>query len=589
MIAALPWNVSDMISVQVASLKSFLSSKGERVEGRHYYVGTEKYFSQEEIDAIHDKLLGDHLYAMLLFPEKAQAIAEKISLSCDNAIDPDSCSQRLSAFTDEVIRDILSSDPVLIGFTTTHMQYCASIYTSKRIKLQNPDTRIVLGGIALHGDPALETLSLFPWIDFIIDGEGENPIWRLSQHCHARLNIWEVPQLYYREGDAVLRSNGTELVADLNDLPLPDFSDYFHAVKDAGVSVVPRITIEMGRGCRWGKCSFCIEGLLSRRGYRAKSPERVINEVRECVERYQVLDFVTADPDVAFYADMFAEIEKLPFDLNFMVELSGLVRPSHMELMVRAGVRTVQIGIEAFSSRLLTEFKKGVSLAKYVELLRICRDRDVRLIYNNIYGAPFETQQDIDEALENMRRLVFFQPPKLSQFRVSLGSEIIDNLDKYGIERLLPAEEVSGYPEDVASKVGMLVSFSAGYQFERTNRHDTPDRTHYLEQLQFWRQVWGASPTCIARRGSHFIRIDHTVGTQRYHITITDALERQLFEFCQRLKKRKAIYKFFSEVERVSLDDALERLWKKNLVFVTPEECVSLVSIEVGSTYQNVD
>ncbi|MBX4952756.1 RiPP maturation radical SAM protein 1 [Rhizobium binae] len=580
LIAALPWNVADMISVQVASLKAFLCSKAENAAGRHYYLHMSRYFSQQEIDSIHEKLLGDHLYAMLLFPENAQAISEQITSRSGGSINPETCSRRLALFTDWVVNDIVALNPALIGFTTTHMQYCASIFTSKLIKMRNPHSRIVLGGIALHGEPALETLALFPWVDYIINGEGENSLWRLAQHCRGVLKIEDVPQVYYRDNGAVVQTIGNEPIESLDDLPFPDYSDYFHELQASGAAVIPRVTIEMGRGCRWGKCSFCIEGLASRKGFRAKSPDRVVKEITDCVEQYQVLDFVTADPDVAFYADVFKKIGDLSFDLNFMVELSGLVRPKHMEIMLRAGVRTVQIGIESFSPRLLAEFKKGVTLAKYVELLRMCKDRDVKLIYNNIYDAPFETQQDVDDAVENMRRLVYLQPPKLSQFRVSLGSEIIGNLAKYGIDRLRPAEEVTGYPEEVASKVGMLVSFSAGYQFDRIETLDPPNRALYLEQLEFWRQVWSAKPTCVARRGSDFIRVDHTVGGQRYHLTIADKVELQLFEFCQQLRKRKAVYQRFPELGSSSIDDGLQRLWAKNLVFVTEDECVALVSIE---------
>jgi hypothetical protein len=150
LVAALPWNLADMMSVQVAALKVFLTSKGIAAIGRHYYATTDKYFSEDEIDVIHARFLGDHLYAMVLFPEHAAAIGARIREKSEGKIDPQSCLERLLAYTNEVADDIASCGPSLVGFTTTHMQYLASIATAAAVKARLPGTRIVLGGLALQ-------------------------------------------------------------------------------------------------------------------------------------------------------------------------------------------------------------------------------------------------------------------------------------------------------------------------------------------------------------------------------------------------------------------------------------------------------
>ncbi|MEK7954220.1 radical SAM protein [Luteolibacter soli] len=579
LVAALPWNLADMMSVQVAALKSFLTSKGIDALGRHYYLGTDRFFSDEEIDLIHSRFLGDHLYGMLLFPECSEAIGARIYEKSGGKMDPRSCLERIRAFTESVADDIVALGPALVGFTTTHMQYLGSIATAKAVRERMPDTKFVLGGLALHGEPARNTLALFPWIDFIVVGEGESALWRLSQHIRGDRPIEEVPQVIYQVNGIIQENPSIESIGDIDDLPFPDYSDYFVQLKARSRSITPRATVEMVRGCRWGRCSFCIEGLPTRGGFRTKTPTRVVKEIQRYVEDYQILDFVTSDPDVAFNAPIFEEISNLGYDLSFMVELSGLVRVPQFDVMIAAGVQTVQIGIESFSPGLLKSFNKGVSLAKYVELLRYCAERGIKLVYNNIYRSPFEVQQNLEESVENMRRLMYFQPPRLSEFRVSVGSAIMNDYQKYGIKRLLPSDEVIGYPDEIAARVGMLISFNAGFGFERADGVQDPDHGPYLELLEEWRSMWLLKPRRRARRGLNFVRIDHQIGNECYQVEISNALEISLFEFCQKLRSRRELRSKFSDVAPEELDAAIERLWDRHLLFRTAEECIALVSL----------
>jgi hypothetical protein len=201
-------------------------------------------------------------------------------------------------------------------------------------------------------------------------------------------------------------------------------------------------------------------------------------------------------------------------------------------------------------------------------------------VYNNIHNAPFETQADLDTAVENMKRLFFFQPPRLSDFRVSIGSAIYDDYKAYGIKCLVPSEEVVGYPDAVANRVGMLISFNAGWGFERPDDAPPVDRSRYLCTLAEWRATWRLKPKRVARRGRGFIRVDHVVGDHRYTVTIEDPLESAVFAYCQHLRRRSDLYQHFNDVRASQLDAALEGLWERHLVFRDGNECVSLVALD---------
>lgn len=578
LVASLPWNLADMMSIQVGALKAFLREKAVDAHGRHYYLLTKKYFSDEEIDVVHTRMLGDHLYSMLLLPQHADRVARSIARRCDGAIDAKSCARRLKQLTTEAVEDMCALEPGLVGMTTTHMQYCGALFTSKVLKAKRPNVKVVLGGLSLWGPPARATVALFDHVDYIISGEGETALWRLAQHVAGELPVEQVPQLLYRRGTSIEENTQSETIRDIDSLPLPDYSDYFDTLATIERHVDPRATIEMVRGCRWGRCSFCVEGLPSRGGFRAKSPARVASEIRRYASDYRILDFVVSDPDVAFNAATFDEVRRLGIDLSFTVELSGLVRVPHFEQMVQAGLKTVQIGIESFSSSMLKKLNKGVSLCKYIRLLRACSDWGLELVYNNIYRAPFETQADLDEAAENMERLMYFQPPRLSTFNVSLGSQILAEPAKYGIKKLVPSEELAGYPRKIAEQIGALISTNAGYGFVGAEKKKINYR-RYLQTIDMWREVWSERPQRVARWGAGFVRFDYRVGAEQYSVTVDDPLQIELLEFCQELRTRKDVVDKFGSRYGSAIGDAIEYLWGKHLLFRTADECVALVSL----------
>lgn len=570
-----------MVSVQVGALKAFLQEKGIDAIGRHYYKFIEAYIQPDDVRRIESGLVGDDFFGMLLFEEHKENIKKRIRRQTNDSVNIEMCLIGLSKFVDDVVDDIVAVNPSVLALTTTHMQYLSSLFIAKRVKEIHPNVQVVLGGLALYGDPAVETLNLFSFVDYIIYGEGETALWRLIQSISREISIETVPQLIYRTVTGIHTSEKIETIEDLNTLPYPDYSEYFDLSIKLGASntpTIPRISLESVRGCKWGRCTFCIEGLPSRGGFRAKSSERVMNEIERCVKDFGVLDFVLTDPDVAFSGPAFQAARTLGYDLHFMVELSGLVKTEEFHKMIDAGVNVVQIGIESFSPTMLKKYNKGVKLGKYIELLKICKERNITLIYNNIYNAPFETQKDVDEAIANMRRLIYFTPPRTSVFRVSTGSQILANPAKFGISSICPSPEVEGYPLDIAEKVGVLISFNAGYGFKREEDCEIVDYTEYFGVLQRWKAIYEVGAGMFARYGAGYIRIEHRIGDSCFSIDITDPVEVEVYKYCRQLRQRQEIDKQFPLYAKDVIDRAISNLWDAKVLFVCDEHFLALAS-----------
>src|SRR5262249_30626248 len=128
-------------------------------------------------------------------------------------------------------------------------------------------------------------------------------------------------------------------------------------------------------------------------------------------------------------------------------------------------MRSVQIGIESFSPVLIRRFAKGVTLMHYIELMRWTKMLGIELTYNIIVGAPFETQEDIDVAVANIKHLWFLAPPIISEFVVSVGSPIHRNFRRFGIDTISSLPETDCYPGQIRDDLGPLLSFHAGFGY----------------------------------------------------------------------------------------------------------------------------
>src|SRR5437867_12643731 len=90
----------------------------------------------------------------------------------------------------------------IVGFTSTFDQNVASLTLAKLIKDLYPSVRIVFGGANFDGEMGLEHLRAWPWIDYVVVGEGEVPFPALVQKILAG-NPGEMP------AGVAYRHNGT--------------------------------------------------------------------------------------------------------------------------------------------------------------------------------------------------------------------------------------------------------------------------------------------------------------------------------------------------------------------------------------------
>ena len=166
------------------------------------------------------------------------------------------------------------------------------------------------------------------------------------------------------------------IVGNLDDLPYPDFADYFDRLRRSPLSaeIEPILFFEASRGCWWGQkchCAFCgLNG--SRLRYRSKTPRRVVEELRSLADRWQIRRAFAADNifDHRYHAALLPLLKEADLGVQLMFEMRPALSRAQIESLSAAGIGGFQLGIETFSTPLLRLMNKGTTAVQNLQTLK---------------------------------------------------------------------------------------------------------------------------------------------------------------------------------------------------------------------------
>lgn len=584
LLVSLPWAKCDHVSLQLGILKSAIIQHGHtEIESRHYYKDILPYIGYKRYDDIQANNLGEFCSALLLFPEKKPQITEIIKGKIPSLSDTDLdlLEKNLRKFIEDVSRDILSHEYALIAFTTSLVQTVFSILVSRLVKENRPGVKICMGGASLIDDMAWNLLRSEPSIDVIVEGEGETTFTSLIDALKTGGDLKNIEGLYYRTADETLVStNKRPLNNDLQSLPIPEVDDYFKfsLPNSKEYKLYPKICIEASRGCFWGECSFCNLNGQWRKTYRDKDDEQIIKELEQLSEKYSIHQFVFCDSNVSNKRSLFRKIAALNKDFFFYAEVSGHCSYEQLKEMRQAGVKNIQIGIEAFSQTLLTEMNKGISVMRNVELLQWCAELEIELYYNVIRGFPTETKKEIDQTLETMNFVKYFQPPLLCPYYLSYRSTVYENQSAYNVKSYkLPPSIQNAYPEQVMNNIGPLLLSVVGY-IPEVNKNENADWTPVAKFVKQWENSFqrnARKPSITYHDMKTFLIIEDSFELQKRFIKLT-GLQRALYLYCNKKAVRIDTLEQIASNKPATLKAAINKLRELGLLYLLENYCFSI-------------
>ncbi len=234
-----------------------------------------------------------------------------------------------------------------------------------------------------------------PMGDFVIRGEAENVLYGTGP-----------------EGLSGVVDSG--FVEDLDNLPFPDWSifEYDRFSYSIYLKDKPVFPILSSRGCPYPCGYYCPYPSMQGKRFRPRAPENVIEEIRYLVENYGARGLLFRDPVFTFDMDravLIAEgIIKNGFDVRWVCETSPahLLRHEQLELMRRAGLRGINIGIESADPDVLKASKRAASPHEYIfELVGLCKELGIRVGAFYTIGNMADTKESIEKTIRFAKAL----------------------------------------------------------------------------------------------------------------------------------------------------------------------------------------
>ncbi len=450
----MPFSYAKYPSIQLGTLSALLKSHGIPVDCHHLNVLFAHLIGVELHESICEKraLFGEWLFSLILFrdnpkwaeyPRIFKPVFEQVTQESGKPIGyfEEMATRIAPQFLTWALTAINWGQYKLIGFTSTFDQNVASLTMAKLIKDLYPDVTIVFGGANFDGEMGLEHLRAFPFIDYVVIGEGEQTFLPLVRQILEGNTERAREGVAYRQGGQIRFTPNASLFSDFAKTGPPDYDDYYQLLAELGQTTqgLDRILLYEGsRGCWWGEkhhCTFCGLNAQSMK-FRAKAPQQVMQEIATLSHRYDAVRFRLVDNiiDMTYIDDLFGKLAADHCDLDIFIETKSNLQKRQIKTLAAGGVRCMQPGLESLSHNQLLAMDKGATPMQNIVCLKWSLYYHITVLWNILLGFPGETNEDYQRQLALIPSILHLQPPEATgKFWLQRFSPYFTRPHEYGI------------------------------------------------------------------------------------------------------------------------------------------------------------
>jgi radical SAM superfamily enzyme YgiQ (UPF0313 family) len=349
--------------------------------------------------------------------------------------------QRVDPRWRSILEEELRKDPICVGVSSmTGPQLRYALEISKIVK-DYGNVPVVWGGIhpTILPDQTLRN----EFIDFIVQGEGEETFLELVQALEGKKSLGTVKGICYKDHGQI-KDTGIRPFVDLNQQPplayyLVDLKEYLRVISGVG-----HLNFLTSRGCAY-PCTFCFTGPFHSKSWRSMDSDLVVQRIKDFVQKYHVKGLTFIDNN------FFTDIERgrtilkglIREDLGIVISKISIrpdtllrMKDDDFALLEQAGCRRLTIAVESGSERIRALLKKPIDVPGIRELNR--RLKNSLLVPSLLFmmGLPTETKEELAESVSLSLRLLDENPKAKTFFNIYTpfpGTELFDIAVKHGL------------------------------------------------------------------------------------------------------------------------------------------------------------
>lgn len=606
----MPWGGAARGSIALGILKQLASRVGVNADIHYLNIKFAEMLGFEFYESISDgePLMPEWFFSYALFGLEGLGLmknswedlmsskfAHKIKQSMEQAGWTDEKRQEVIDLIPRYIDDCLTSVDwskyKMVGFSSTFAQTTPSLLLANRIKDRCPDVKIVLGGANADAEIGLEILKGFDWIDYVVHGEAENTFPRLIQNVFSGNCFEKIPGVSMRNGSEIIASNNTSMaLKDLNESPMPDYTDYVKEVERLGINKYLTIVLpfESSRGCWWGAkahCTFC--GLNGgTMAFRQKNPNRVYEEIVTISNKYRCLRLDAVDNiiDTGYMDTLLPRLAEADIDLSLFYEVKASLSKEDVRKLWAAGVRRIQPGIESLDTEILRLMRKGTTAGQNIQLLKWCLEYNITPAWNLLYGFPGEKPEQYDDLSHTLKTIMHLHPP------AGINPVVFERFSPYHFDRekfnlkLRPISYYSMlYPEHMVDYDKLAYYFEGEWEGrQHIDEYIAPSKEVY----KLWDETWKERKVFFSyEKGPGFVTLTDNrplngggFGTRRVKL---NEIQSSIYVFCDQIQSFITIQRMLNKSFKTPPTEEqtkamLDRLVSHGLMFREAERYLSL-------------
>ncbi len=330
---------------------------------------------------------------------------------------------------DQLHEIVKGTDLVMIAVYSSFAN--RAIQVTEFVRKKYPGMKVIWGGPHCISAPELS----LRYADGVCFAEGDKAIVDLVNKMEADSDYLNTPNMAFNVGGSFKTNDVLPPFSDLDGLPYYDYdiNDRYllderllpvtkEMVKDHYVFYPfgsPTFTLITSRRCPY-QCTYCNNiRYIAMHGHtpiRFQSVNRFIDELEYAIRYFGFFQFVAFGDDDFLLRDRkqledFAGHYRKRVGLPFAICVSAnTFRREKMEILLDAGVKLVQLGVQSGSQRVIDEvFDRKINVTKTREIVRqispYYKTHGLNLILDFIIDNPYETRHDIIQTYQYLVNL----------------------------------------------------------------------------------------------------------------------------------------------------------------------------------------
>lgn len=323
---------------------------------------------------------------------------------------------------ESIANEIRSKRPRVVGITNNFtVQKDAAFKVASVVKEIDRDIVVILGGshVTIRPEECIQD----PDVDFAVLGEAELTVVELLGKISAeatREELRSVKGIGFQEGGRPYVTDPRPFNNNLDDLPYPardllPMPIYFEASRSKRANRDmdrPWASVITSRGCPF-KCNFCSIHLTMGRPFRYRSPENVVGELKELIDKYGVQQIDFEDDNLTCDNRRMDRICDLIVENNLKFEWytpngvrADTLDENLLRKMRRSGCRELWFAPESGSQRVVNEIiEKRINLKVIERMVELCTKVGISSNCFFILGFPGESREEVWQTISFAKRL----------------------------------------------------------------------------------------------------------------------------------------------------------------------------------------